>query len=105
MAANQKKLRIEGDMTIYRAVELKQTLVDALHSQRQLEIDLSGVTEMDSAGFQLLLLVKREAQDAGKSVRFVGHSPACIEVIDAFSMAAAFGDQLVIPAAAGGSAN
>ncbi len=100
-----KKLRIEGDMTIYRAAELKQTLMDGLRNHRQLEFDLSGVTEMDSAGFQLLMLVKREAQDAGKSVRFVAHSQACIEVIDTFSMAAAFGDQLVIPAESAGGSN
>jgi anti-anti-sigma regulatory factor len=41
-------LRIEGDMSIYRANELKAVLLQALQASPQTEVDLSAVTEMDT---------------------------------------------------------
>ena len=55
-------LPIEGEMTIYRAAELKQTLLNALNGATSLEVDLHGVTEIDSAGIQLLMLAKATGQ-------------------------------------------
>ena len=91
-------LSLTGDLTIYRAFELKATLLDALAASDELELDLSQVGEMDSAGLQLLILLKKEAQHAGKPVRFVGHSQAVSEVIDFCNLAAEFGDPLIMPA-------
>jgi len=51
-------LHIEGEFTIFRAMELKPVILAA---PPPLEIDLSGVTEMDTAGLQLLILAKRAA--------------------------------------------
>ena len=83
-------------MTIYKALSLKQPLLDPLAKATELEVDLSGVGEMDSAGFQLLVLLKREAATAGKQVSFSGHSPAVMRVLDLYNMASYFGDPLVI---------
>ena len=55
-------LHIEGEMSIYRAAELKQVLLAALEQTRVLELDLSAVTELDTAGVQLLLMLKKSAQ-------------------------------------------
>ena len=38
------RLRMENELTIYHALELKQTLLDALERPHALEIDLSAVT-------------------------------------------------------------
>ena len=91
-------LSITEDMTIYHALEHKQTLLDALSTTDDLELNLSEVGEMDTAGLQLLILVKKEAQRAGKSVRIVAHSQAVSSVIDFCNMAVEFGDPLIIPA-------
>lgn len=56
---------IEGEMNIYRALELKEGLMKALDWAGPVEADLSGVTEFDSAGLQLLLLAGREAAKNG----------------------------------------
>ena len=64
----------------------------------RLEIDLSAVGEIDTAGFQLLVLVKREAQRLGKQAHIVAHSEAVRELLDFYNMAAEFGDPLLIPA-------
>ena len=90
-------LRIEGEMTIYRAGELKQTL---LASPPPTEIDLSGVTEIDTAGVQLLMLAKRQAQAAQRELRLVAHSAAVSEVFELMNLGAYFDDPLVMQARA-----
>lgn len=90
------RVKVEGEMTIYQALELKQGLMQCLHDCAELEVSLAGVSEMDTAGFQLLVLAKREASQLGRSLRLVEHSPATLEVMDLFNMAAYFGDPVVM---------
>jgi anti-anti-sigma factor len=91
-------LMLDGAMTIYNAAEIKNQLLGALNTAPILELDLSHVSEMDTAGFQLLVMVKRESLRLNRSLRIIGHSPAVQEVIEFFNMAAFFGDPLVISA-------
>ena len=85
-----------GEMTIYHAAEMKAPLLACIERCREMEINLSEVIELDTAGFQLLLLAKHEAARAGKPLRLVAHSPATLEVLDLFNMASYFGDPVVI---------
>ena len=96
--SGSQPLAITEDLTIYHALEQKQLLLDALAVTSELELNLAHVSEMDTAGLQLLVLLKKEAQRAGKQVRIVAHSQAVSSVIDFCNMAAEFGDPLVIPA-------
>ncbi|OWW21907.1 STAS domain-containing protein [Noviherbaspirillum denitrificans] len=98
-AATQKGalLRLEGEMNIYKAADLKQMLMAALPEGGTLEADLSGVTEMDTAGLQLLMLAKRTAQQRGGDLRLVNHSPAVVDVFELLNLGTFFGDPLVIP--------
>lgn len=91
------RVKMEGEMTIYHALELKQGLLECLNHCTEMEINLSGVSEMDTAGFQLLVLAKCEAARGGRPLRLVEHSPATLEVMDLFNMAAYFGDPVVMP--------
>ncbi|MEN6585133.1 MAG: STAS domain-containing protein [Sulfuricella sp.] len=91
------RLDIDGGMTIYEAAELKPALLKSLEASYELEVSLAGVTEMDSAGFQLLCLLKRESLERGKKLSFVEHSCVVLDVLDLFNMASFFGDPLLIP--------
>lgn len=91
-------LTVTEDLTIYHALELKEKLLDALAQTADLELNLAQVGEMDTAGLQLLVLLKKEAQRAGKCVRIVAHSQAVSAVVEFCNMAAEFGDPLLIPA-------
>jgi anti-anti-sigma factor len=93
-----KRLTLIGDLTIYDAAAIKQRLINGIRASSVLELDLSQVGEMDTAGFQLLALAKRESQKLDHALRIVGHSPAVREVIEFFNTVAYFGDPLVIPA-------
>lgn len=91
-------LHLEGELTIYRAAELKARLMEGLNGGKPLEVDLSGVTEVDGAGLQLLILAKDETRGNDQRVRFVGHSPAVLEVIDLANLSGQFGDPVVLAA-------
>lgn len=87
---------IEGEMTIYRAIELKQELLETIAQHEEIEVDLSRVAEIDSSGLQLMVLAKLEASVHNKRLRFDGHSPAVMEILDLSDLAGFFGDPVVI---------
>jgi anti-anti-sigma factor len=82
MAKTTKALRIEGEMTIYRAAELKLQMQPLLEgaAKAPAAVDLSGVTEIDCSGVQLLALAQRAATAAGRELRLDKPSPAVLEV-------------------------
>ena len=91
-------VRMGGEMTIYTAVEQKNQLLEKLDGCAELEVDLADVGEIDSAGVQILLVLKREAERAGRSLRLVNHSQAVFDVLDLLNLQAHFGDPMVISA-------
>lgn len=77
----REPLRLVGEMDIYHAEALRQTLLDALAPLAPgalLELDLSGVTEFDTAGLQLLIMADRAARAAGGTLRVT----ACSDAVD-----------------------
>jgi anti-sigma B factor antagonist len=88
---------LDGEVTIYRAGELKEQLLGELASHSELEFDLSAVEEIDGSGLQLLILLKQEAGRLQRSVKFSGHSQAVLDVLDLCDLGGYFGDPLVIP--------
>jgi anti-anti-sigma regulatory factor len=91
MSANV--LKIEGELTIFRAMELKPAI---LCTPPVDEIDLSGVTDLDSAGVQLLMLAKKTALTQKRDIKLSGHSPAVLDVFELLNVAGYFGDHLVM---------
>lgn len=89
-------LDIAGEMTIQRAAELKEQLLTALRSNRPIEIDLSRVSEMDTAGLQLMLSSKLESIVRGTRLSFVGHSAAVQDVLNLCDLGGFFGDPMVL---------
>jgi len=98
MNASLTPLVIDGDMSIYCAASLKERLLAAVKGNADLELDLSQVTEFDSAGLQVLYLAKREASQAGHALRIVAHSAPVRELLDLYNLVAYFGDPMLIPA-------
>ena len=61
-------LVIEGELTVFTVHELKVRLLAALGEGQPLQVDLSGVSEVDGAGIQLLLAAQREARQHGTAI-------------------------------------
>jgi anti-anti-sigma factor len=92
----QGRVAIEGEMTIYTAAELKAGLVDVLSKCNEIEIDLAGVTEIDTAGQQLLVMAKLESLLRDKVLRLVHHSQVVVDIIDLYGLAGFFGDSILM---------
>lgn len=99
MAANKEagvfKFSIEGEMTIFRAEELKQAILPVIGGHKEIEIDLSQVSEIDGAGLLLMVSIKLEAQQQKKALRFAGHTGAVTEAVDICDLATFLGDPIV----------
>ena len=96
--AQVNRIAITHDMTIYHALALKDELMGNLKQHTAIELDLSQVAEIDTAGVQLLIVAKRECQKQDKTLSIIAHSPAVHELMDFYNLAGFFGDPLVIPA-------
>lgn len=91
-------LCIGGEFTIFTAAELKDRLLDTIARAPapEIEIDLSDITEIDSAGLQLMIMAKREATSQGKNLRFCRHSDPVLDLLDLCDLAGFFGDPVLI---------
>ena len=96
MSEDVLRIAIEGEMTIYRAADLKVTVLEALRKTKVLEIDLSGITELDTAGLQVLMLAKQTAGADKRELRLLQHSPAVMEIFEMLDLVAFFGDAVLI---------
>jgi anti-sigma B factor antagonist len=74
-------LVIDGELTIHTAGDRKVELLALLERGDTLTVDLSAVTELDTAGLQLLLLTRREATQLGKTLEITAASNAVTEAL------------------------
>jgi len=96
--ASLTELAIQGEMTIYTALEQKKALFDCLKTSKELHIDLSRVDELDSAGLQVLLFMKREASKRQTTFCLTQHSQAVVEAFELLDLGKHFGDPIVLSA-------
>ena len=93
-------MALDGELTIYRAAELKPLLLATLPGTGPILLDLAEVTEVDSAGVQLLLLLRREALAAGRTLQLLNPSLAVAEAFELLDLGARFDEGVAAPAAA-----
>ncbi len=89
------RLHIVGEMTVSSAAAIRDEILAALPAggTDEVEVDLSGVSEIDTAGLQIMLQLKRKC---GTRLRLVNHSPAVLQILDLSNLGAQFGDPVVI---------
>ena len=79
-------MKIEGEMTIFTADDLMKQMSDNFAGCSGVEMDLSQVSEMDTAGFQLLYLAKKESDAMDRTFRIMSHSQAVLSVLELFKI-------------------
>ena len=84
-------VRISGEMTIYQAAALRQELLDIVGQCGNVTLDLSHVTEMDTAGLQLLLACQRETGGCNKIMHIEAATPALRDFLRLANVAECFG--------------
>jgi len=74
-------LSFRGELTIYEANVANEKLCQAFASGELRQIDLAGVTELDTAGLQILVLARTLRTPANEPVALVNYSDAVLEVL------------------------
>lgn len=91
-----QQLTLQSELTIFNANEQKGKLLNFLGSGNELEINLSQVDELDTAGLQLLILAKRQAMQQGKTLNFTMHSKEVVDILELAKLTSTFGDQVIL---------
>jgi anti-anti-sigma factor len=81
-AQRGRTLRPAGELTVQTAAARTAVLTSAAGSGEDLVLDLSRVTELDTAGLQVLLVAVAEARAAGATARICAPPPPVREVLD-----------------------
>jgi len=64
-APSKQGLKVCGSLTVAQAAEFKKALLETLGTATELQVDLSGITEIDLTGLQLLCAAHQSAQASG----------------------------------------
>lgn len=77
-------IKIEGPLSIYEVSKLKDELISCLETLDEIVLDLSGVTDCDTAGVQLLCAVRKTVDQRNQSIRI---EKASVPVVNALNSA------------------
>jgi len=86
------RVKIDSDLNIFTAEALRDRLLKSLGQAATLDLDLSAVGEVDSAGLQVLIATKREATLLNKPLRLVAVSASVTELLNLCGLAAYFSE-------------
>lgn len=67
---NSRQIVINGELTIYTASEWRDRLINEMAGNDDIQLELAEVSEIDSAGLQLLLAMQRQAAGEGRQLQF-----------------------------------
>ena len=89
-------LKATGSWTIDQVAGIWKLLTPHLHGN--VAINAEGVERMDSAGLQILLMAKKNANDAGNVFKILNHSIAVLKIMDLSGVLGSLRDQIRISA-------
>jgi len=68
-------IRLEGELNVASAAELKKMLVEALAAKAELRVELENASELDVTILQLLWAAERAARVSGQGFGLAGRVP------------------------------
>ena len=84
-----RRVTLDGELTIMTAAGHKDRLLTALAGSGGLRVDLSAVEEVDTAGLQVLLLARREAEQLSLPFELAAPAPDVAAVLALAGLTAA----------------
>jgi len=84
------KLAVDKELTIYVIDELKQKFTEDLSLYKKFELNLEAVEEIDTAGIQLLLALKRELMQQKKEFKLTAVSYPVSQLLESYGMSNCF---------------
>ena len=80
-------MAVKGDMTIYTAEELHQSLGDFLNNYKTFSVSLGSVEDIDTTGLQILLAMKAQAEAADGALVYKDPSESVQDMLQLFDIA------------------
>lgn len=96
--SNHCKLTLVGKCTVYNSNKIKDALLKIINENENTLIDLSRVSDFDTAGMQLFISAKNTAQKKKKKLKFIDHPICVIAILDLYGLTSFFGDKIVLSA-------
>ena len=76
---------LSGEWTIHQIGEHHRTLLSAIQAGAS-TLDASGITEVDSAGVQLLLAARQSLLRQGRELHLIATSPCVRDALSAYGL-------------------
>jgi len=92
------QLTLRGALTLREVKEAFDFVSPQWQKNKSLILDLAGVSDIDTMGYQLLLHWKIRARGGATKIHFVNHSTAVLSAIDLFGGIAELGDKVKLSA-------
>lgn len=86
------RIRLNGELTIYSAVELRDQLLGSIGAARGVELDLSEVSELDSAGVQVLCAFRSLLLASERDLHVVGMNDGIRRIFNLMGLESRFID-------------
>ncbi|GGS38580.1 MULTISPECIES: STAS domain-containing protein [Actinokineospora] len=86
-------ISVSGEVDLATAADLERTLSETMagSSAATIEVDLSQVEFMDSAGLRVLVAARKQAEDAGRTLRLRAPHERVRRIIEITGLAPVFG--------------
>lgn len=95
------KAKLHDALDVAGVAEARDQLLQVLESGESIRFDFSSLAEIDTAGVQLALALRKEAAARGKDCRFVHPSPPVEEVFRLLGCAGIFDESVLTSHAKG----
>lgn len=83
-------LRVGGEVTIQNASQFRDALKELLGAAQRVEIDFKDVTEMDTAGIQVLLSAQKSCDKMGRNLHISTCSKPVEQVMELYQLKGLF---------------
>lgn len=86
-------ITVSGEVDLATAADLERALSEAMTGTdaATIDVDLAGVEFMDSAGLRVLVAARKQAEDAGRTLRLRSPHERVRRIIEITGLAAVFG--------------
>ncbi len=94
--SNHCKISLIGKCTIYNVGKLKKSFIATIEENENILIDLSQVSDFDTAGLQLFVAAKNTIKNKNKKIKFVNHPVCVLAIFDLYGLISFFGDKIIV---------
>lgn len=92
------QIEVEGSFVVYSLGKWKELILEKVQEIEVLSADFGKVTQVDSAGVQILISTKKFFLEKNKKFIIINHSPKLLEYIDVYGLIGYFEDKISVSA-------